>query len=78
MRAREVGDAVARVVELQLLAVQPAIRLLDRAQLLGSEAAALQPLAVDAVRVRGMALMGSVNVQRLPAPGTPKKFLGTY
>ena len=30
------------------------------------------------VRVRGMALMGSVNVQRLPAPGTPKKFLGTY
>ncbi len=30
------------------------------------------------VRVRGMALMGSVNVQRLPEPGTPKKFLGTY
>ncbi len=30
------------------------------------------------VRVRGMALMGSVNVQRLPPPGTPRKFLGTY
>ncbi|GAB3031894.1 hypothetical protein GCM10011376_25380 [Nocardioides flavus (ex Wang et al. 2016)] len=30
------------------------------------------------VRVRGMALMGSVQVQRLPAPGTPRKYLGTY
>ena len=30
------------------------------------------------VRVRGVALMGSVQVQRLPAPGTPKKFLGSY
>jgi len=30
------------------------------------------------VRVRGMALMGSVNVQRLPEPGTPRKFLGSY
>ena len=30
------------------------------------------------VRVRGMALMGSVTVQRQPAPGTPKKFIGTY
>ena len=30
------------------------------------------------VRVRGMAIMGSVTVQRLPAPGTPKKYLGTY
>lgn len=30
------------------------------------------------VRVRGIALMGSVSVQRLPAPGTPKKYLGTY
>jgi hypothetical protein len=30
------------------------------------------------VRVRGIALMGSVTVQRLPAPGTPKKFLGSY
>ena len=30
------------------------------------------------VRVRGMALMGSVTVQRLPAPGTPRKYLGTY
>jgi hypothetical protein len=28
--------------------------------------------------VRGMALMGSVTVQRQPAPGTPKKYLGTY
>ena len=30
------------------------------------------------IRVRGMALMGSVTVQRQPPPGTPKKFLGTY
>ena len=30
------------------------------------------------IRVRGVALMGSVSVHRLPAPGTPKKFLGTY
>jgi hypothetical protein len=30
------------------------------------------------IRVRGMALMGSVTVQRLPAPGTPRKYLGTY
>jgi hypothetical protein len=30
------------------------------------------------VRIRGMALMGSVTVQRQPAPGTPKKYLGTY
>ena len=30
------------------------------------------------VRVRGIALMGSVTVQRQPAPGTPKKYLGTY
>ena len=30
------------------------------------------------VRVRGVALMGSVSVQRQPPPGTPKKFLGTY
>jgi hypothetical protein len=30
------------------------------------------------IRVRGMAMMGSVTVQRLPAPGTPKKFLGSY
>jgi hypothetical protein len=30
------------------------------------------------VRVRGLALMGSVTVQRWPAPGTPKKFLGSY
>jgi hypothetical protein len=30
------------------------------------------------VRVRGLALMGSVQVQRLPAPGTPRKFLGSY
>ena len=30
------------------------------------------------VRVRGLALMGSVTVQRMPAPGTPKKFLGSY
>ena len=30
------------------------------------------------VRIRGKALMGSVTVQRLPAPGTPKKFLGSY
>ncbi|WP_210502756.1 DUF1707 SHOCT-like domain-containing protein [Nocardioides xinjiangensis] len=30
------------------------------------------------VRVRGLALMGSVQVQRLPAPGTPRKYLGTF
>ena len=30
------------------------------------------------VRVRGLALMGSVQVQRRPAPGTPRKFLGTF
>lgn len=30
------------------------------------------------VRVRGLALMGSVSVTRLPPPGTPKKILGTY
>jgi len=40
------------------------------------------PAAVEpespTIRVRGMAMMGSVTVQRQPAPGTPKKFLGTY
>ncbi len=30
------------------------------------------------IRVRGVALMGSVSAVRLPPPGTPKKFLGTY
>jgi len=30
------------------------------------------------VRVKGMALMGSVTVVRLPPPGTPKKIIGTY
>ena len=30
------------------------------------------------VRVKGFALMASVNVRRLPPPGTPKKILGTY
>lgn len=30
------------------------------------------------VRVKGLALMGSVNVIRLPPPGTPKKIIGTY
>jgi Domain of unknown function (DUF1707)/Cell wall-active antibiotics response 4TMS YvqF len=30
------------------------------------------------VRVKGMALMGSVSVQRLPPPGTPKRMLGSY
>lgn len=30
------------------------------------------------IHVRGMALMGSVTVQRQPPPGTPKKYLGTY
>jgi hypothetical protein len=30
------------------------------------------------VRIKGMALMASVSVQRLPPPGTPKKILGTY
>ena len=30
------------------------------------------------VRVRGLALMGSVQVVRLPPPGTPRRILGTY
>jgi Cell wall-active antibiotics response 4TMS YvqF len=30
------------------------------------------------VRLRGVALMGSVTVVRQPPPGTPRKFLGTY
>ena len=30
------------------------------------------------VRVRGVALMGSVQVQRLPPPGTPRTFLGRH
>lgn len=30
------------------------------------------------IRVRGMSLMGSVTAQRVPAPGTRKKFLGTF
>ena len=30
------------------------------------------------VRVRGVALMGSVQVQRMPPPGTPRKYLGSY
>ncbi len=30
------------------------------------------------IRVRGIALMGSVSVTRLPPPGTPKKIIGTY
>lgn len=30
------------------------------------------------IRVKGVALMGSVQVVRLPQPGTPRKFIGTY
>ncbi len=30
------------------------------------------------VRVKGIALMGSVTVSRLPPPGTPRKIIGTY
>jgi hypothetical protein len=30
------------------------------------------------VRITGVALMGSVAVQRKPPPGTPKKFFGTH
>jgi hypothetical protein len=30
------------------------------------------------IRVKGVALMGSVQVLRLPPPGTPRKFIGTY
>jgi hypothetical protein len=30
------------------------------------------------IRVRGVALMGSVQVVRLPPPGTPRKMLGRY
>jgi hypothetical protein len=30
------------------------------------------------IRVKGVALMGSVQVVRLPPPGTRHKFIGTY
>lgn len=30
------------------------------------------------LRVRGVTLPGSVQVVRLPPPGTPRKFIGTY
>jgi hypothetical protein len=30
------------------------------------------------IRVNGVAVMGSVQVVRLPPPGTPRKFIGTY
>lgn len=30
------------------------------------------------VRLKGLALMGEVSVERLPAPGTPRKHFGTY
>ncbi|WP_165807006.1 DUF1707 SHOCT-like domain-containing protein [Nocardioides currus] len=30
------------------------------------------------VRVKGISLMGSVSVTRLPPPGTPRKIIGTY
>jgi hypothetical protein len=30
------------------------------------------------IRVKGISLMGSVTVTRLPPPGTPKKIIGTY
>lgn len=30
------------------------------------------------IRVRGVAIMGSVQVQRLPPRGTPRKIIGTY
>jgi hypothetical protein len=30
------------------------------------------------IRVRGLALMGSVQVVRLPPPGTPRRIMGTY
>jgi hypothetical protein len=30
------------------------------------------------IRVKGVALMGSVQVVRLPPPGTPRKLIGTY
>ena len=37
-------------------------------------------LAADSpvVRIKGIALMASVTVQRLPPPGTPKRILGSY
>ena len=38
----------------------------------------LERFAPPLVRLRGIALMGSVTVHRQPAPGTPKKYLGTY
>lgn len=30
------------------------------------------------IRVRGLSLMGSVQVVRLPPPGTPRRIMGTY
>lgn len=30
------------------------------------------------IRLKGISLMGSVTVTRLPPPGTPKKIIGTY
>ncbi len=38
--------------------------------------AALRPDS-PTIRVKGVALMGSVQVVRLPPPGTPRKFIGT-
>lgn len=47
-----------------------------------SQSADKVPARFDAdsptVSVKGLALMGSVHVVRLPPPGTPRKFLGTY
>lgn len=56
----------------------------DGTPIMGEYSQAKDKVAADigpgspVVRIRGMALMGSVTVQRQPAPGTPKKYLGTY
>jgi hypothetical protein len=57
---------------------------MDGTPIMGEYSQAKDKVAADigpgspVVRIRGMALMGSVTVQRQPAPGTPKKYLGTY
>jgi hypothetical protein len=57
---------------------------MDGTPIMGEYTQAKDKVAADigpgspVVRIRGMALMGSVTVQRQPAPGTPKKYLGTY
>ncbi len=57
---------------------------IDGTPIMGEYGQAKDKVAADlrpdspTVRIRGMALMGSVTVQRQPPPGTPKKIIGTY